>query len=126
MQYYLPMSKKQETPFIYFEAKPKFGRQAVVDKTIGDLVGLFAEIYHKRANANLLTEQTASGAWTILVRFESEQARDMLEQDARFQELITDLRVYCKRVHRLRRMVFAILHPGQRLAAFTSTPIGPM
>jgi len=120
------MSKNQETPFIYFEAKPKFGRQAVVDKVIVDLVGLFDELYNRRANCRLLTEQTAGGQWTILIRFENEQARDLLEQDPRFQELITDIRVHCKKAHRIRRAVFAILHPGKRLAGFMSTPIRPL
>ncbi len=120
------MSKDQETPFIYFEAKPKFGRRAIVDKVIIDLAGLFEELYDRRANCRLLTEQSAGGQWTILIRFENEQARDTLEQNPRFQELITDIRVHCKKAHRIRRMVFAALHPGKRLAGFTSTPIGPL
>lgn len=117
------MSKGQETPFIYFEAKPKRGNSAIVNQKIMELMSFFAEIFDKNRRNCTFRPERKGNMWTVLITFESEEAKSLLEQDSRFQEAITDLRVYCKPAHRLRRFIFAILHPGKRLAGFLSTPI---
>lgn len=123
MCYYLTMTGKKETPFIYFEAKPKHGNDKIVNEKIAEIVGLFAEIFDKhRRNCNLHPEQRGN-MWTVLITFESEEAKRLLDQDPRFQEAMTDLRVYCRRAYRIRRMLYPILHPGKRFGGILYSPV---
>lgn len=118
------MSAPNETPFIYFEAKPKRGNEKIVDEKIAKIVGLFTEIFDKhRRNCNLRPVKKGK-MWTVFISFESDEARSLLHQDPRFQEVMTDLRVYCKRAHCLRRMLYPILHPGKRFGGIFFSPIG--
>ena len=105
------MTWKKDTPFIYFEAKPKRGNGEVVSKIIGEV-------------ADLYTELLSGGQWTVLITFETEQDKEIIEQHPRFQEFITDLRVYCKRAHRTRRMLYPIFHQGKQLGGILYSPVG--
>ena len=111
----LTMAGEKEASFMYFEAKPKRGNRKIVDEKIWNIMALFAEIFDKhRRNCNLRPEKRRS-TWTVFIAFESEEAKGLLEQDPRFQEIMTDLKVYCKPAYRIRRLIYAILHLEERL-----------
>lgn len=118
------MIRKKDTPFIYFEAKPKRGNSEVVSRIIGEVAGLYTELYDKRADCLLHTELLSGGQWTVLITFETEQDKEIIEQHPRFQEFITDLRVYCKRAHRIRRMLYPMFHQGKQLGGILYSPVG--
>lgn len=112
---------KDESPFIYFEAKPKRGNSKIVVEAISQIQALFCELYDRRANCNMHTEIKDS-QWTIPITYENDDARDLLNNNEKFQELLTDLRVYCKPTRRFKRKLFAMLHPGQRLGGIIEGP----
>lgn len=113
---------KEEIPFIYFEVNPKRGNYKTVDKIILQMVALFAELYDRRANCNMHTEKKGH-QWTLMIVFEKAEDRDTMDQNKKFQELLTDLRAFCKPAHRFRRKLYAVLHPGQRLGVILARPV---
>jgi hypothetical protein len=102
------MTTDTRVPALYFEAKPKRGRQKAVATTIFDISALYAEVYDHKANAWLRTERGPWGKWTVEIMFEDEPTQDMLTQDPRFQELLSTLGANCKPAGRLRRLLFPI------------------
>ena len=118
------MTTPTEEQFVYFEAKPKRGRQEVVNQTITSIAALFAEIFDKHRRNCTFHPEKKGAMWTVFIAFESEEARDLLVEDPRFQELITDIRAYCKPAHRMRRMLYSIFHPGKRLGVILDAPVG--
>ena len=117
------MTKPAETQFVYFEAKPKRGRQEVVNQAITSMAALFAEIFDKHRRNCTFHPEKKGNMWTVFIVFESEEARDLLVEDPRYQGLITDIRAYCKPAHRIRRMLYPIFHPGKRLGGILSAPV---
>src|ERR1700743_1282050 len=118
------MSKEKEVSFVYFEARPKRGNTIIVDKKIYEMMDLFAEIFDRnRRNCNFRPLQSGN-FWTVQATFEDDEARDLLVGDPRFQEIMTDLRVYCKPAHRLKRLLYPIIHPGRQFAGILRGPIG--
>ncbi len=114
---------EEQLAFIYFEAKPKRGNAKIVREKIWEMMSLFAEIFDKqRRNCNFHPE-TKGSMWTVLITFESEEAKSLLDQDSRFQEAMTDLRAYCKPAHRLRRMIHYALYPGKPFIVNFKEPI---
>jgi hypothetical protein len=118
------MTTPADKPFVYFEARPKRGNGGTVAKIIGEIADIYAELYDRQANCLLHTELLSGGQWTVLVTFETQQDKERLDQHPRFQELLTDLRVYCKPAHRIRRMLYPIFHPGKRLGGILFSPVG--
>ncbi len=112
---------KNDVPFIYFEAKPKRGNYEVVDETIFQMMALFSELYDRRADCNMHTEQKGH-QWKIMITFEKAEDRDIMDHNEKFQTLLTDLRAFCKPAHRSKRKLYAILHPSKRLAVILSRP----
>lgn len=118
------MTKEKEVPFIYFEARPKRGNAKIVDQKILDMMGLFAEIYDKhRRNCNLRPTRKLNNMWTVQMTFESEEARSLLTEDTRFDEIMTDLRAYCKPAHKIKRLFYTILHPGKQFGGIILGPV---
>jgi hypothetical protein len=111
-----------ETPFIYFVAKPKRGNKDVVHWKVADIVELYAKLYDHRANCNLHSEMTHSGQWTIFMTFENESDRAILDQNTQFQDMLIDLRTYCKPAYRMRRLLHPVFHPGKRFAGIIKAP----
>lgn len=112
---------KDEIPFIYFEAKPKRGNYTVVEEHIIQIMALFADLYYGRDNCNLHTERKGH-QWTLMMTFKKADDRDIMDHNEKYKELLTDLRVFCKPAHRFKRKLYAIFHPGQRLAVILSRP----
>lgn len=102
------MATDTQVPALYVEARPKRGRQTVVNKTIFEISALFAEVYDHKANSWLRTERGPWGGWKVLITFESWPVQDMLTQDPRFQELLRTLRVNCKPAGHLRSLLYPI------------------
>jgi len=118
------MSKEKEVQFIYFEAKPKRGNAKIVDEKMYEMMALFAEIFDEhRRNCNFRPLRKWN-MWTVQATFESEEARDLFQLDPRFQEIMTDMRVYCKPAYRIKRLVYPILHPGRQFAGIVRGPVG--
>ena len=118
------MSKEKEIPFIYFEAKPKRGNTTVVNEKIYEMMALFAEIFDKnRRNCNFRPLQKGN-MWTVQITFETDEARSLLDQDPRFEEMMTDLRVYCKPAHRIKRLFYPMLHQGKQFGGIIRGPVG--
>jgi hypothetical protein len=81
---------------IYFEARPKREERPNVYKVILEIMGIFTVLYDGKANCIMHPEENSRGMWTVMMKFESDEYKNLLAQDKRFQELITDLRAYCK------------------------------
>lgn len=117
------MTEKKDTAFTYFEAKPKRGNEKIVNEKIGEVAGLFAETFDKnRRNCTFHPEKRGKMS-TVLIIFESEEAKGLLEQDPRFQEAMTDLRAFCKPAHRLKRALHYMLHPGKPFVITFKAPV---
>lgn len=110
---------------IYFEARPKREERPNVYKVILEIMGIFTVLYDGKANCIMHPEENSRGMWTVMMKFESDEYKNLLAQDKRFQELITDLRAYCKPAHR-RRKLYTFLHPGKYLGVILSYPVGPI
>jgi hypothetical protein len=107
------MPKEKEVPFIHFVARPKRGNSKIVDDKIWDVMGLFAEIFDEYQRDCSLLPLKKGSVWNVQMTFESDEARSLITDDPRFQEIITDLRVYCKPAYRIRHLFYPILHPGK-------------
>jgi hypothetical protein len=119
----LLMSKEEKLAFTYFEAKPKRGNAKIVREKIWFMMDLFAEIFDKDRRNCTFHPETKGGMWTVLIMYESEEAKALLDQDPRFQEAMTDLQAYCKPAHRLKRMIHFALHPDKPFAIDFKLPV---
>lgn len=94
------MSSEQKVQFIHFVANPKRGNDELVKEKVSELGSLFAEIFDADPRNSSFHIQSKGKMWIIFMTFKNKEARDLLIQNPRFQELLTDLRAHCKHVHR--------------------------
>jgi len=123
MQYWHIMPGRKDIPLIYFEAKPKRGCHEAVSEKVLKVMALYAEVFDRDRRNCQLHQEYKWGMWTIFMAFESEEAKNLLERDPRYQEAMTDLRAYCKPAHRIRRALYAVAYPGKHLSIILDHPV---
>jgi hypothetical protein len=87
----------EETRILYLSARPRRGCDRSVAKTFGAMTNVCREMYEKRREFTVRYGREPRKKLTMFFLFETKEDRVAFEKSKGYQDLLVDLRYFCKR-----------------------------